>query len=117
MTEHRVNGILLAVEDDHGRDMIAKGVLDGEIQINDSRSKKQRALFDAPTPEQLILVPCPFVLDCSGIEGQYACADCDPPKDKADAIRKGWKDIEFDPFAAGASYLGVCPSCQARAQS
>ena len=108
MKEYRIGPYLLAVESDSG-DRIALGLLDGSIVIHGFNER----LEDIPTAAQLLLVPCPFVLDCDGVNGQFACAEMDGPIDsKEQAILMGWKDIRFDPFALGSSYLGVCPRCQ-----
>ncbi len=112
--EWRKGGFLLAVESPKG-DMIARGLLDGDIEVNESQNFLRG---DPPTPADLMLVPCPFVLDCNGINGQFACAEMDGhPLSKADALARGWKDIEFDPYALGASYLGTCPRCQVEEKS
>lgn len=108
--EWRKSGLLLALESDSG-DMIAQGILDGIIETECIREEDI-------TASSLMLVPCPFVIDCDGDDGQFACADClDPPlASKSDAIRRGWRRVRFDPYAAGASYLGTCPRCQRMAR-
>lgn len=106
--EWRRGGYLLALESDAG-DMIANGLMNSPMGLHDIST-----LDGVLTPEFLLLIPCPFIIDCDGENGQFACADCEeiPLQSKADAIARGWKDVRFDPFALGASYLGTCPKCQ-----
>lgn len=116
-TEYRVDGVVLAIESAAG-DVIAQGLLDDTIRLSlrDDPAVPHlmiETMSELPSPAALILVPCPFVIDCCGDEGQMACGDCDPPlESRKDAMKRGWRNIEFDPFALGASYLGTCPHCQ-----